>query len=64
MRLLETRSTATDLGRMGLASGVDLGAEVGSGGAGLGEVAGEDGLEERSEDDLGATTEHVSEAQK
>ena len=40
---------------MGLASRVDLGTEVGSGGAGLGEVAGEDGLEERAEDDLGAT---------
>jgi hypothetical protein len=55
-RLLETHFTATDLGRMGLASGVDLSAEVGSGGAGLGEVAGEDGLDERSEDNLGTTT--------
>jgi hypothetical protein len=40
---------------VGLASGVDLGAEVGSGGARLREVAGEDGLEEGSEDNLGAT---------
>lgn len=39
---------------MGLASRVDLGAEVGGGGAGLGEVAGEDWLEKRAEDDLGA----------
>lgn len=40
---------------MGLASRVDLGAEVGGGGARLGEVAGEDWLNERAEDDLGAT---------
>jgi hypothetical protein len=40
---------------MGLASGVDLGAEVGSGGARLGEVAREDWLHERSENDLGTT---------
>ena len=38
---------------MGLAGGVDLGAEVGRGRARVGEVAGEDGLEEGSEDDLG-----------
>jgi hypothetical protein len=43
------------LGSVGLASRVDLGTEVGGGGAGLGEVAGEDGLEERAEDDLGTT---------
>lgn len=40
---------------MGLAGGVDLGAEVGSGRARVGEVAREDGLEEGSEDDLGTT---------
>jgi hypothetical protein len=40
---------------MGLASGVSLSAQVGSGGTGLGEVTGEDWLEERAEDDLGAT---------
>lgn len=40
---------------MGLAGRVDLGAEIGGGGAGFREVAGEDGLEERAEDDLGAT---------
>lgn len=40
---------------MGLASRVDLGAEVGSGRTGVGEVAREDGLEEGSEDDLSTT---------
>lgn len=40
---------------LGLASRVGLGAEVGRGGAALGEVAGEDGLEEGPEDDLGTT---------
>lgn len=39
---------------MGLASGVDLGAEVGGSGARLGEVAGEDWLDEGAEDDLSA----------
>jgi hypothetical protein len=38
---------------MGLASSVGVGAEVGSRGARLGEVAREDGLEERAEDNLG-----------
>lgn len=42
---------------VGLAGGVGLGAEVCGGGAGLGEVAGEDGVEERAEDDLGAAAE-------
>ena len=37
---------------MRLAGGVDLGTEVGGGGARLGEVAGEDGLDEGAEDDL------------
>jgi len=41
---------------VGLASRVGLSAEVGSGGAALGEVAGEDGLEERSEDNLGTSS--------
>jgi hypothetical protein len=41
---------------MRLASGVGLGTEVGSGGARLGKVAREDWLKERSEDDLGTTT--------
>lgn len=45
----------TALGSVGLASGVGLSTEVGSGRAGLGEVAGEDRLEEGSEDDLGTT---------
>lgn len=40
---------------MRLASGVDLSAEVGSSRAGLGEVTGEDGLDEGPEDDLGTT---------
>ena len=40
---------------VGLASGVDLGAEICGGRAGLGEVAREDWLEEGAEDDLGAT---------
>ena len=45
------------LGSVGLASRVNFGAQVGSGGARLGEVAREDGLEEGTEDDLGATVE-------
>lgn len=45
--------TATDL--RGLASGVGLSAEVGGSGASLGEVAREDGLEQRAEDHLGTT---------
>jgi hypothetical protein len=40
---------------MGLARSVGVGAQVGGGGARLGEVAREYGLEERAEDDLGAT---------
>lgn len=47
---------ATSLQGVGLASRVGLSAEVGRGGATLREVAGEDGLEEGSEDDLGTTT--------
>jgi hypothetical protein len=39
----------------GLASRVGFGAKVGRGGAALRKVAGEDGLKERSEDDLGTT---------
>jgi hypothetical protein len=38
---------------MGLASRVDLSAEVGGGRAGLGKVTGEYGVDERAEDDLG-----------
>ena len=45
--------TATDL--RGLASGVGLSAEVGGSGASLGEVAREDGLEERAENHLSTT---------
>ena len=41
---------------VGLAGGVGLSAEVCGGGAGLGEVAGEDGVEEGAEDDLGAAS--------
>jgi len=41
---------------MGLASRVDLGAEVGRGGASLGEVAREDWLDEGAEDDLGSSS--------
>lgn len=40
---------------VGLASRVNLGAEIGSSGPRLREVAGEDGLDERAEDDLGTT---------
>lgn len=46
---------AASLQSVGLASRIGLGAEVGRGGAALGEVAGEDRLEERTEDDLGTT---------
>jgi len=45
---------ASRLRNVGLACRVGLGAEVSGGGAGLGEVAREDGLEERAEDDLSA----------
>jgi hypothetical protein len=48
------------LGSVGLASRVNLSAKVGSGGARLGEVAREDGLEEGTEDDLGTTVEGQS----
>jgi hypothetical protein len=41
-----------------LASRVNLGAEIGSSRARLGEVAGEDRLEEGAEDDLSAATGH------
>jgi hypothetical protein len=41
---------------VGLASRVSRCTEVGSGGARLGEVAGEDWLQEGAEDDLGATS--------
>ena len=40
---------------VGLASRVNLGAEIGSSGSRLGEVAREDGLDEGAEDDLGTT---------
>ena len=40
---------------VGLASRVNLGAEIGSSGTRLGEVAREDGLDEGAEDDLGTT---------
>lgn len=49
---------AASLQGVGLASRVGLGAEVGSGRATLGEVAGEDGLDEGPEDDLGSTGGH------
>lgn len=39
---------------MGLASGIGLSAKVGGSGARLGEVAGEDWLDEGAEDDLSA----------
>jgi hypothetical protein len=58
LRLSESCMIAVDLGSVRLASRVGLGAEVGSGGARLGEVAGEDGLDEGAEDDLGATVGH------
>lgn len=54
LRLSEPVVPATVLGSMGLASRVCASAEVSGGGAGLGEVAREDGLDERAEDDLGA----------
>jgi hypothetical protein len=41
---------------VGLASRVNLGAEIGSSGSRLGEVAREDGLDEGAEDDLGTTS--------
>lgn len=40
---------------MGLASGVNLGTEVSGSRAAVGEVAGENGLDERAEDQLGTT---------
>ena len=40
---------------VGLASRVNLGAEIGSSGSRLGEVAREDGLDEGAEDNLGTT---------
>jgi hypothetical protein len=40
---------------VGLASRVNLGAEIGSSGSRFGEVAREDGLEEGTEDNLGTT---------
>lgn len=45
----------TRLGSVGLASRVGLGAEIGSNGSGLGEIARENRLEEGAEDDLGTT---------
>lgn len=44
------------LGSVGLASRVNLGAEIGSSGSGLREVAREDGLDEGTENDLGTAT--------
>lgn len=57
MRLSEHGMDKSRLGSVGLASRVSLGAEIGSDGSRLGEVAREDGLEEGAEDDLGATFE-------
>jgi hypothetical protein len=51
---------AASLQAVGLASRVGLGAEVGRGGAALGEVAGEDRLEEGPEDNLGTTANNQS----
>jgi len=45
----------------GLVSAIDLGAEVGSGSTGSGEVLGEDWLDERAEDKLGTTSSWESE---
>lgn len=45
----------TTLRGVSLAGGVDLGAEVGGSGATLREVAGENRLDERAEDQLGTT---------
>ena len=57
VRLSDNLQTGrSNLGSVRLAGRVGLGAEVGGGGAGLGEVAGEDGMEEGAEDDLGATS--------
>jgi hypothetical protein len=62
VRLLEPSCQISCLGSVGLASRVDLRAEVGGSGAGLGEVAGEDGLKERAEDNLGATAKMLERA--
>lgn len=45
---------------VGLASSISLGAEVGGRRAGLGKVAGKDGLEEGAEDDLSASAEDLA----
>jgi hypothetical protein len=47
------------LGSVGLACRIGLSAEVGGGRADVGEVAREDGLEEGSEDDLGAAVIYI-----
>ena len=50
-----TVAVANGLQVMRLAGRIGFGAEVGSRRATFGEVAGEDGLDERSEDNLGTT---------
>jgi hypothetical protein len=52
--------SSSRLQSVGLASRVGVSAEVSCGGAGLREVAAEDGLEERVEDDLSAAAGFVS----
>ena len=54
VRLSETCQSSISLGGVRLAGGVDLSTEVGCGRARLGEVAGEDGLEEGAEENLSA----------
>lgn len=55
MWLSETRYGQGRLKSVGLASRINLGTEIGGSRSGLREVAGEDGLDEGAEDDLGTT---------
>lgn len=56
MRPSETQYRQGRLGSVGLASRVNLSAEIGGSRSGFREVAGEDGLHKGAEDDLGTTT--------
>ena len=61
MFILSASDSLIDVLLLHLAGGlVRLGAEVRGGGAGVLEEAGEEGLDEGAEDDLGATAEDIS----